>query len=112
MNSEPWYGIKCVFRHQNLKTEESGANIYEERVILVNASSEDEAITLAEAEAHEYVVDVGDCEYLNFASCFHVYEDKIIHLSEVYSVMRESSLLPEEYLDQYYDTGSERERKF
>ncbi len=111
MNSEPWYGVKLVFRHLNLEVKESGASVYEERVILVNANDEDEAIALAETEAAEYAKDVEGCEHLNFASCFHTYEDKIIHLSEVYSVMRESSLQTEEYLDEFYDTGTERERK-
>lgn len=111
MNSEPWYGIKLVFRHSNLEVEVPGSNVYEERVILVNANSEDEAISLAELEAVEYAKDVGGCEYLKFSSCFHTNEDKIVHLSEVYSVMRESSLSSEEYLDKFYDTGLERERR-
>ena len=111
MNNEPWYGVKLVFRHTNLDVKVSGSSVYEERVILVNAASEDEAISLAESEANEYAKYLSGCEYLDFASCFHTYEDKIIHLSEVYSVMRESSLAAEEYIDKFYDTGSERERK-
>lgn len=110
MNTEPWYGIKLVFRHSNLEVEMPGASVYEERVILVSANSEDEAISLAELEAVEYAKDVDGCEYLEFASCFHIYEEKIVHLSEVYSVMRESSLSSEQYLDTFYDTDLERER--
>jgi len=110
MNNEPWYGVKLVFRHNNLEVEVSGASVYEERIILVKATDEDEAISIAEKEAESYAADVGGCEYLKFASCFHTYEEKIIHLSEVFSVMRESSLSPADYLDKYYDTGSERVR--
>jgi len=111
MNNEPWYGIKLVFRHLNLEVGVPGSSVYEERVVLVNAGSEDEAVSLAELEAVEYAKDVGGCEYLEFSSCFHTYEGKIVHLSEVYSIMRESSLSPEEYLDTFYETGLERERR-
>ena len=87
------------------------SSVYEERIILVNADSEGEAISFAESEAIEYARDVEGCEYLEFASCFHTYEDKIVHLSEVYSIMRESSLATEEYLNTFFDTGTERERR-
>ncbi len=107
MNNEPWYSVKCVFRHTNLETENENSSVYEERIVLLKANNEDEAITLAEKDALEYANDV-DCEFLNYASCFHTFEDKIIHLSELYSIMRESELDPEKYLDLYYDTGSER----
>lgn len=110
MNIEPWYGIKCIFRHLNLDTEEPGAFVYEERIVLVSASSDDEAISLAEKDAIDYAKDTV-CEYLEFATSFHIFDDKVVSLSEVYSEMRESSLEPDEYLDYFYDTGNERVKK-
>jgi len=110
MNIEPWYTIKCIFRHLNLDTEDPNAFVYEERIVLIRASSDDEAIALAEKDAQEYAKDT-DCEYINFATSFHLFDDKVISFSEIYSEMRESALEPNEYLDNYYDTGSERVRK-
>ena len=109
-NKEPWYGIKCVFRHADMKTELAGASLFEERIVLVTADNEDEAIAAAEVDARSYAEDTG-CEYLEFASCFHSFDEKIVHLSEVYSIMRESTLDPSEYLNHFYDTGKERDRK-
>jgi hypothetical protein len=42
MDQEPWYAAKCLFRHHD---KESGPKqMYEERVILLKATSLDEAV--------------------------------------------------------------------
>jgi len=109
MKNKSWFSVKCVFLHKDLETDHKSQFVYEERIILVIADNENEAIALAEKEAVEYAQDT-DSDYLEFASSFHTYEEKIVHLSEVYSVMRQSSLEPDEYLDYFYDTGNERTR--
>ena len=110
MSIESLYSIKCLFRHLDLDTESPMASTYEERIVLVQASSDDEAIALAEQDAIEYAKDT-DCEYINFATSFHIFDEKVVSFTEVYSEMRESNLEPNEYLDYFYDTGCERVRK-
>ena len=110
MKNESWYGVKCIFRHNHLVADKKDHYVYEERIVIVLASNEDEAIALAEKEAKEYGSSP-DSDYLHFATSFHTYEEKIVHLSEAYSEMRQSSLEPDEYLDYFYDTGNERVRK-
>jgi hypothetical protein len=62
-----WYGVKCLFEHRGL-AEEPGRRVYEERVIVVLASSFDEAIVRADAEAAEYIRARG--EYLGFCDVY------------------------------------------
>lgn len=82
--------------------------MYEERITLWEASDEDQAIEYAEKEAKDYAEDT-DSEYLGFAQCYHTYEEKIGNGSEIFSLIRESKLKDEEYLNTFFDTGFERQ---
>ena len=72
------------------------------------ADSFDEAISFAEREAEEYSAILEE-EYLGFAQAFSLGERVIEPGSEVFSLMRDSALEPREYLDHFFDTGSERQ---
>lgn len=104
-----WYGAKCIFIHPGLQVKK-GSQVYEERVIILRARDEDEAIALAEKEARQYAKDISPTKYLGFIDVFHLYAAPR-EMSEVYSLMRESRLDPETYLDRFFDTGRERSRK-
>jgi hypothetical protein len=105
--SEPWYGAQMVFRHPSggSRTVDS----YEERIVLIRADSEEEAITKAEVEASEYCHG-SDTEYTGFVRVFHIFEEAIRDKTEVFSIIRDSELSPKDYLDHFFDTGSEYER--
>lgn len=94
-----WFGVRHVIRN---------GPAYEERVTLWDASSFDEAIALAEPEAAEYASLLHDATVLYL---FQAYElaDPPGHGREVFSLIRDSELEPSEYLDRYFDTGSERQ---
>ncbi len=109
MNDEPWYGAKCIFRHADLKSEDG--HLYEERVVLLKAGSEDEAIERAEKEAQEYAQNLDGCSYLAYVNVFHVYGASIRDGTEVYSLMRASKLSKKKYVDRFFDTGKERTRE-
>jgi hypothetical protein len=109
MSPEPWYGARCIFQHQNLQAKVPGGFVYEERLILVFAASEEEAIEKAEAEAAEYAG--SDSTYLGYVDVFHVYETQIGEGTEVFSLMRSSNLMPEEYLNRFFDSGAEHQRR-
>jgi len=105
-SDEPWYGVKCIFQ-MDIKARIEGANLYEERIVLIKAASFDEAILKAEKEAEEYTKRDDRITYLGFANAFHIFGNKIKNGSEVYSLIRESKLKPNKYLDKFYDTGTE-----
>lgn len=98
-----WFSVRCIF-----KDLENG--VYEERITLWKANDFAGAMALAEAEAREYAEAVGGLAYLDFAQVFLLAEEPV-HGSEVFSLIRESSLEGNEYLDTFFDTGSERQNK-
>lgn len=73
------------------------------------AGSYEEAIRKAEFEAGEYA-ETHDLLYLGLAQGFWVYGDQIGEGSEVFSLVRQSDLGVEEYLEAFYDSGNERQR--
>jgi hypothetical protein len=97
-----WYGVRCVFKRRDDPT-------YEERVTLWRAESFEHAIELGETDALGYAVDV-DFEYLGLAQVYDTKASRISNGSEVFSLMRTSSLEPRDYLDRFFDNGSERQR--
>lgn len=82
---------------------------YEERITLWRASSADEAIERAEAEAEEYAAGIEETPvtYLGLAQCFHLF-DEPGDGAEIFSLMRDSDLDHDDYIDSFFDTGSER----
>ena len=106
-----WYAVRCIFRHRYLEELEGAeAIVYEERVTLWRARSIDHAIEQAEEEAARYaaVMESGD-EYLGLAQAYEL-ADEPGHGAEVFSLLRESQLDHETYLDTFFDTGTERQR--
>lgn len=101
---ESWYAVRCVFRW-----EASGGPLYEERLTLWLAGSMDEAIGRAEAEARRYAGENG-LQYLELAQSYRLATDgRPGDGDEVFSLLRESRLDGEAYLDRYFDTGQERQ---
>jgi hypothetical protein len=109
MNDTLWFGARTIYRVENSNTVNSPNKLYEERVVLIAASSDDEAIAKAEKEAELYALNT-DMTYLGFVNVFELYQSKIENGTEVYSLMRESALESDAYLDRFFDTGSERTR--
>lgn len=101
-----WYAVRCAFR----SVVEVGTTTYEERITLWQADSAEEAIERAEAEAEEYAasIDQAEVEYIGLAQCFHLF-DEPGDGAEVFSLMRDSDLDPDDYLDAFFDTGDEHQ---
>ncbi len=105
--NEPWFSVRCVFAFK----ADHGTN-YEERVTLWRASSLEEAIAHAEQEADEYADEL-DARYVGLAQAFHLsVEDRPLDDGdEVFSLIRESELAPDDYISRFFDTGKERQRE-
>lgn len=48
-------------------------------------------------------------EYVGLAQAFHMF-DSPVSGREVFSLMQDSELPPEEYIDRFFDTGRERQQ--
>jgi hypothetical protein len=99
----PWYAVRSVLRHSH------DQRLYEERITLWQAPSFDDAVSRAESESSEYGAMVGS-ESLGLSQAFEIAEDQVREGTEVFSLIRESELSPSDYLDTFFDTGTERQR--
>ena len=108
--SEPvsWFAVRCVFR-QGWPPDAQGA--YEERITLWQAVSAEAAIERAEREALEYAAAIDDApdEYLGLAQAYQLF-DAPEDGAEVFSLIRDSPLSPDDYLSAHFDTGTEHQR--
>jgi hypothetical protein len=102
-----WFAVRSVFRFDRVGAEHG---TYEERVVLFDAADAEAAIALAEVEAAEYAAIFDDCEALSLFQSYRL-ADVVGHRAEVFSLMRDSDLDPDDYLDQFFDTGAERQRE-
>ncbi len=100
--SDEWFGARCIFRHAD-----RGA--YEERVTIWRAASFDEAVASAEAEAAAYAGHLDNVEFTGLTQAFHMFEAPASG-AEVFSLMRDSELDPDAYLNRFFDTGTERQQ--
>lgn len=122
-----WFGVRHVIRWG--ESDEDGSS-YEERVTLWRADSFDDAIKRAETEAAEHIKIVGDGELLDVFQAYLVTDDghAIAEAAtaageqdgvilegqsglEVFSLIRDSDLPPKEYVDRFFDTGTEHQQR-
>jgi hypothetical protein len=98
---ESWFSVRCVLHYRD-------RDAYEERITLWRAANLDEAIARAEGEAREYASDLETPEYTGLAQANQLY-DPPGEGAEVFSLIRDSQLPPDQYLNTFFDTGSERQ---
>jgi hypothetical protein len=110
MSNLKWYGAKTIYKSYFLD-DDTLKTIFEERVVLLRATDFDHAIAQAETEAAEYCRCLDDTEYLGYVNVYQIADATVGQGTEVYSLMRESDLSEENYLDHFYDDGKERAQK-
>lgn len=96
------FGVRSIIQH--------GDSLYEERVVLIAAADEDEALVLAEQEALEYCEGLTDCRPLAFYQSYAMNDGPVGDRSEVFSLMRQSDRTSSEYIDRFFDSGDELQR--
>lgn len=106
-NGLDWYSAKTVFKHSVV---EDGAQkpVFEDRVVLLKAGNFEEAVTKAEKEALDYCKANESVVYLGYVDVYLLSEELIGERTEIYSLMRDSTLKDTEYLKHFHDTGTER----
>ena len=65
---------------------------------------------IGEIEASEYASRSG-FEYVGLAQAYDPKTDRLDNGSEVFSLIRQSTLKPSEYVDRFFDTGAEAQRR-
>lgn len=106
--TQQWFSVRCVLQHSE-GSAELGPWLYEERVTLWLVENSDAAIALAEEDATRHAAAIGGCEYINLAQSYALV-DNPGNGGEVFSLVRESALDADDYLDQFFDTGMERQQ--
>jgi hypothetical protein len=104
----PSFSTRCIFLFG--RGGRGKRFFYEERITLWRAREENAALQKAEKEAKQYAKSAGG-RYLGFIQCFRLFDKVEVDGVEVFSLVRESGLPPTQYLDRYFDTGAEMERK-
>ena len=105
-----WFSVRCLFRAASNRPWgphdlQVGESAYEERITLWKAESADDAIRLAEAEARTHAAEI-ESEYLGLAQSCRI-GDLVEEGAQIFSLMRRSSLSPDDYIDRFFDTGTE-----
>jgi hypothetical protein len=101
----PSFSVRCIFRWAR-RPDQAARNLYEERITLWKAADIDEALRLAEDEADAHASD-GET-YIGFAQAYALYEDIAAEGVEVFSLLRESDLEPDQYIGTFFATSNER----
>jgi hypothetical protein len=97
-----WFSVRCVVGFRG-----APRSTFEERITLWYAMDVADAVALAEAEARDYAAAVGG-EYTGLAQSYAL-ADEPGHGAEIFSLMRDSELATNAYLDRFFDTGDERQ---
>ena len=105
LGDSKWYAVRSVFRH-DAPTTSWAQHTFEERIVLFLAMDEDDAIAKAEREAETY-----DGYSTGYFMSYQLVEDGPLGSGhELFSLMRDSDLTTDQYLDRYHDSGAERSR--
>jgi len=100
-NRDTWFAIKCIFRHPDIKI--GPRQWYEERIILVKSDNDENAMDKGEKEAKQYAKGCSDgCEFTGHVEAWHLFDDKIEDLTEIYFDKHLSNLSSEKYIKRYF----------
>ena len=102
------FSVRCIYKWPH-RSDMTKKYLYEERITLLNAKNIDTAIELAEQEAESYSKEL-KAEYLGIAQAYHMFDEAQLSGVEFFSLLRESDLEPDDYLDAFFDTGDERQK--
>jgi hypothetical protein len=97
---EHWFAVRHVVRN---------GRAFEERITLWSADSFNAAIETARREAERYAKLDASWVLLDLFQAYEVGDDEFADGSEVFSLIRESDLEPDEYIERFFATGTELE---
>ena len=98
------FGAKAVFEHKGRLGNPSNLH-YEERVVMIQAVDFAAATEEAEIEAEAYAASISGCRYLGYVNVYKTNVKSFAEFEsnpEAFSLMRASTLEPDEFLRKYY----------
>lgn len=105
MSENKWFTAKGIFLH---KPEYLNAKQwYEERIILLKAKNEKEALKFAGKEAKDYIKGSEGAKFIEITDVYELYEEEISDKCEVFSSKIISLLEPQDYLEVFYPNAPE-----
>ena|SRR5579872_4411622 len=107
----PTFGVRSVLRWSRW-ADQRKKYVYEERITLWSAETFEEALELAEREAEEYAGETTMAtKRCGLLQGYWLVDDLKLKKQgiEVFSLLRESDLTPNAYLNAFFDTGDEYE---
>ncbi|PCJ96015.1 MAG: hypothetical protein COA45_11490 [Zetaproteobacteria bacterium] len=109
-NEKEWFSVKGIFRW--FMKETGGTSSFEERIVIFQAMSFDDAIKLAENEAKEYCKEDATANFkiesLGLWNAFSLSDGAIQNKTEVYSNLVDSDLSTKQYIEKYYPESGAR----
>ena len=108
MDFEPddrWYAVRSLFQ-----ITDDGGTAYEERITLWQAGSVDQAVEKARGEAEQYADFAGLAYLPGFAQAYPLADSPPRDGAEVFSLIRDSALPPQPYVERFFSTGQERQQ--
>jgi hypothetical protein len=99
-----WFAVRCLF-----EGSDGAETTYEERITLWKAASLEDATDRARAEALEYAEFAGLTYVTGFEQPYPLADAPPRDGTEVFALTRSSALPPQVYVEQFFDTGRERQ---
>ncbi len=75
---------------------------YEERIVLLKAKDESDALKCANKEAKEYIKDLDGTKFIEITDVYELYEENIDDKCEMFSSKTINFLEPNAYLETFY----------
>lgn len=105
MSKNKWFTAKGIYLHEPEYL--NAKQWYEERIILLKAKNEDEALRFAKKEAIDYVKDLEGSKFIEITDVHELYDEEISDKCEVFSSKTISLLKPQDYLETFYQNTPE-----
>lgn len=101
MSKAQWYSVRSVFRFDKGEEGKPGT-MFEERVVILRASSDEEALQKGRDNAHRYAASDPNPKMLDHVVAFALWEAALKEGEEVWSCLRELKMSDAEFLDHVY----------
>ena len=100
-----WFTAKGIFLHESQL--ENQKQWYEERIVLLKAKDEKEALKYADEEAKDYIKDLDGTNFIEIIDVYELYDEEISNKREIFSSKTISLLKPQDYLEKFYPNSPE-----
>jgi hypothetical protein len=102
MQEMEWYSVRSIFR-ADVVEDGRPRRVFEERVVVFQAASFEEALAKGEAEARGYCEGSQQACLLDHVVAFSLQEKELCEGTEVWSCLRDLDLTDEAYLERFYE---------